>query len=333
MAVCMLLLGMLTAAVQAQENADRMRLILKDGSYQVVLSYTVRSDTVRFHSAERGDWEQVPAQLVDWTATVAYNHEHALDSDANAQAEADASSPAGQAAAALDRQERAQRADERARQPEVAPGLRLPDESGVWGFDTYQDTPELVRIRQSDGDLNLDMGHSVKAAAIPKGGAKELIRLDGYKAAVSFHVARPVFYIALQVRNEPPPREDAMVVDTHGAAAATADKTEGGSPDTTYVAVRLEVVHGERMATGSQLRPLAHDGSPDGQAEVVSLEKRILPGGHWMRVTPSADLSLGQYSLIEVLPGGGWNMDGWDFGVNPMAPENKGAHAPLSSAP
>lgn len=329
--LCTVLLLAASAAMPlwAQANPDRERLILKDGSYQVVLSYTIQGAQVRFRSAERGDWEVLPSDLVDWTATERYNREHASGQDAAAAA-AD-NNPAAQAAAALDREEAAQRADELARQPVVAHGLRLPDESGVWGLDMFNGTPELVRIRQSDGDLNLDMGHSVKAAAIPRGGAKELIRLDGYKAPVEFHVARPVFYIALDVKNEPPPREDAMVVDTHGADAAMRDKNQQASPDSTYALVRLEVWRGQRTATGEQLRALMSGGSFDGSAGVVATEQRILPGAHWMRVTPRDDLNLGQYSLIEVLPGGGWNMDGWDFGVNPMAPENKGAFAPLDS--
>ena len=313
--------------LRAQENPNRARLILKNGTYQVVLSYTVKAGQLRFRSAERGDWEEMPADLVDWPATETYNREHT--DGASVRESVEPGSAAAQAAAELDRQEAAQRADEKARQPVVAPGLRLPDESGVWGLDTYDSTQELVRIRQSDGDLNLDMGHSVKAAAIPQGGAKELIRLPGYRAAVSFHVPRPVFYIALDVKNEPPAREDAMVVNTHGADAAMHDKTAQASPDTTYALVRLLVWRGERTATGAQLRALARGGSEDGSAEVVATKKYILPGGHWMRVEPLSDLNLGQYSLVEILPGGGWNMDGWDFGVNPMAVENKGAFSPL----
>jgi hypothetical protein len=52
-----------------------------------------------------------------------------------------------------------------------------------------------------------------------------------------------------------------------------------------------------------------------------------------MRVTPRGDLNLGQYSLVEVFGGrdfGGFNQDGWDFGVNPMAAENKGGFLPLT---
>ncbi len=48
-----------------------------------------------------------------------------------------------------------------------------------------------------------------------------------------------------------------------------------------------------------------------------------------MRIAPRGDLNLGQYSLVELLGDGGFNLDGWDFGVNPMAPENKGGFQPI----
>lgn len=308
----------------AQDAPGRQHLILKDGTYQVVSRYEVKGDRVRFLSAERGDgWEEMPADLIDWKATERYNHEHAPD------AKPDPNSPAAQEAAELDREMAATRASEAGRQPEVAHGLRLPDESGVWGFDSFSDVPQLVRIRQSDGDLNLDMGHSVKAAAIPAGGSRDLIRLEGYKAAVSFHVARPVFYIALDDSKDALAREDAMVMDTHGASAAVEGKTQKASPDNIYALVRLRVWKNERAASALELRGLGTGGAADGSAEIVATERTILPGGHWMKVTPRSDLNLGQYSLIELLPGGGFNLDGWDFGVNPMAPANKGSYAPV----
>src|SRR5580658_7360187 len=96
------------------------RLILKDGTYQIVRKYEVIGDRVRYISVERGgDWEELPNDLIDWPATQKWEKQQA-------DLAKDAQSPAMQEAAELDKEEAAERQSQKDRRPEIARGLNLP---------------------------------------------------------------------------------------------------------------------------------------------------------------------------------------------------------------
>src|ERR1035441_10185943 len=85
-----------------------LRVILKDGSYQLVRDYQIAGDRVRYLSQERGEWEELPADLVDWDATNKWAKDHA-------QLVGEDSSPAMKEAADIDAEESDERNDEKAR--------------------------------------------------------------------------------------------------------------------------------------------------------------------------------------------------------------------------
>ena len=96
----------LLAATPALSQQLAKRLILKDGTYQLATRWEVKGERVRYLSAERNEWEEVPNSLVDWAATDKYEKDRAagkpapeaveLDKELEAERQADeARSPHG----------------------------------------------------------------------------------------------------------------------------------------------------------------------------------------------------------------------------------------------
>ncbi|WP_158751082.1 hypothetical protein [Acidobacterium sp. S8] len=311
--------------VRCMAQVGDKRLILKDGSYQVVTQYEVKGDRVRYKSAERGgEWEEIPNTLVDWPATEKWNKEHAPGALATAEAEREKKEQSD--AAEIDKEEQQERDAEKARMPVVSPGLRLPDESGVWVMDTFQATPELVRMQQSNGDLNKDLGHNVLKATInPMGGSKQLIQIDGARSKIQLHVNQPELYVALDASDEGTLPDDALKVDTHGASAKV-DKNNHSSPTSRYVIVRVQQRRNLRVVAAMNISMV---GKVSHSEDIVETTSQILPGNHWMKVIPKVPLSFGEYALMEVLSPQEVNLDVWDFGVDPRAPENKNTLTPI----
>ncbi len=319
---------LMAAILQVAAQPTRQRLILKDGTWQVITKYEVKGDRVRFYSAERDEWEEIPNNLIDWPATEKWNRQHKPGADS--EASPDTSDAAQSEAAKIDAEERAAREAEAARIPIVAPGLRLPDESGLWALDTFQGQPELVHVEQSNGDLNRASEHSIVRANIgsPQ-GAKEAIRIEGASAKIQLHVDDPVLYISLDnpsgaVDSSAP--ESALTVDTHGASDAAKDKHSHSSPDSRYAILRVSSSHNLRTVLAREIALL---GQPGHSEDIIETNKEILPGARWMKITPKMQLLIGEYALIEILSPREVNVDVWAFGVNPRARENKDARTAI----
>ncbi len=312
---------LVTVAVFA-ENAANKRLILKDGSYQVVTKYQVAGDRVRYISTERGgDWEELPKELVDWPATEKWAKDHVPG--------VMPTSPVAQDAASIDKEEQQERAEQDARMPQIGPGLRLPDDDGVWGFDTFRGQPELVELTQNSGNVSENTTHNVLRAAVnPFGGTKQLIQLEGARSKVQFHVSEPVLYVSLSTGEPEVADDSAHVVDTHGAGSVPC-KNCYSSPKSTYAIVRVQPRKAIRVIGAMNVSML---GKVSNSEDIIETTTEILPGKHWMKVTPRQPLEIGEYALMEVLGPKEVNLSVWDFGVNPQAPEGKNAHTPIQGS-
>jgi len=304
----------------------RTRLILKDGSYQIVMSYQLKGKIVSYVSAERGETEEIPADLVDWDATHKWERTHSPVDEVNA----------GQAPApVIDPDLLKEEADRRALTPEVAPNLNLPELDSVVALDYFHGVPELVPLVQTDGELNRTTGHNIlKLAVNPRSAQHQIVQLKGETAAVQMHVDQPVIYLRVGDDSGIRPGGTPLVVDTHGAGSKGTEGvnagTTGGSPDSGYVMVRADVRTDARVLASFNIGML---GGTKTQEDVIETTSELLPGGHWMKVTPKKPMDFGEYALMEVISEKEVNMGVWDFGVHPVAPENRDAIKPEPKRP
>ncbi len=308
------------ASQPAPANPHRTRLILKDGSYQIVMSYTVVGSRVRYVSAERGgDPEEIPLALVDLPATQLWDKQHAPP-DPNAPS-------AERPAPAIDPELLKEEADRALLSPEVAPALRLPPEDPVLVLDTFRATPDLVPLVQSQGDLKPQAAHNtIRALVNPHSSAHTVVILKGEKSDVQLHVPDPAFYLKLD--DELTSSGQALTVDTHGAAAQAGARKL--SPTHDYVIVRLDVRQDARVVASFDINAL---GTAKHQEDVVETTPTVLPGGHWLKLVPAEQLLIGEYALMEVLGEKEVNLGVWDFGIHPTAPENRDLIKPETRRP
>src|SRR5208283_1916228 len=266
--------------------ARNHRLILKDGNYQLVRDYQIVGDRVRYLSQERGEWEELPANLVDWDATHKWEKEHAdlVEEDA---------SPAMKEAEELDKEESQERNEQNARMPLVAEGLELPDEDGVFVLDTFEGTPELVELISSELSMNSKSRKGVSVLN-PLATQKASLELQGAHAKVHLHVNDPVIYLSLGVSDEAEPvLTHPITVDT-GSAQAVNGKHGAHSPQSGFVIVRVDQRQAVRVVGAIKTGPT---GTVTQDEDTIPTKVEEMPGKHWLRVTPQQKLTIGEYAL------------------------------------
>lgn len=282
------------------------RLILKDGSYQSVTKYEVQGERVRYFSAERGEWEEVPKSLIDWDATEKF--EQGRDPG-----------KLSPEAVELDKELETERKAEQARSPQVAPGLHLPDEGGIFLLDTYENQPQLSELHQSGGDVDKNTKTNVLRAAInPLAGAKKTIELPEAHAKIQSHTTVPSLYINIDLNNN----SDAAPAT---AQAATGEpRPAAPSNNDRFKIIRVDSKGNKRVA-GTIKVALAGTAKTD--ERFVPSTVTTMTGG-WVKLTPTDSLVPGEYAVAELLGKEGINLYVWDFGVNPSAPANPFAWKP-----
>jgi hypothetical protein len=290
----------------AQQLAKR--LILKDGSYQLATKWEVKGDRVRYLSAERDEWEELPNSLVDWPATDKFEKDRA----------AGVPSPE---AVELDKEIEAERRAEEAKTPQVAPGLHLPEDGGMLLLDTFQTQPQLVPLQQNTGEVNRNTKTNILRSAInPIASSKQTIELDGLHASVQAHATLPTIYVNLDL-------------DQGSSLSSQQPEQQRQQPQLPeqswdrYHIVRMQSKKGKRIVGDIKINPL---GKATQEQNLVLTTSQRLTGG-WVKVTPATALEPGEYAVVELL-GNGMNTYVWDFGVNQAAPANATALKPEQPA-
>lgn len=176
--VCLALLSLCCLAIFTPPAAAQTKLYLKDGSYQLVKSYQIEGDRVRYYSLDRSQWEEVPLALVDFKATEAAATAKQLQQqkvlkDAESAGAGSYAMPAN--AGFL-----------------VAPGVRLPQSEGMYAYDGAR----VITLIQSQGSIERDKKRAALNMALPGPilKSRSLVTLPGPAAGVRMINPQPVFY-------------------------------------------------------------------------------------------------------------------------------------------
>jgi hypothetical protein len=173
------------------------RLYLKDGTYQVASEYKVLKDRVSYLSVERGEWEDLPLELIDFDRTKKEmaQHEEELKADAKSQAEEDA-----------------------AQRLAVKQVEQIPSEPGVYYI--HNDNLEVVKVAESKIVNNKKRTVLKAISPIPMVSAKSTLEIDGDSAAKEITEKRPEFFFRLStfesfaIIKVLPTKKGARVVET-----------------------------------------------------------------------------------------------------------------------
>lgn len=128
------------------------KLMLKNGSYELVREYEIQGERVRYYEIDRSQWEVIPTAIVDWQATK--------------REEADEE----QSQAALLGKVQKQEAEHKAVQSldidaslEVSPGIFLPPGAGLFAFDGKA----VLQVPQAQTDSHVSKTRFLERVLVP----------------------------------------------------------------------------------------------------------------------------------------------------------------------
>jgi hypothetical protein len=157
------------------------KLVLKDGSFELVREYEIDGDRVRYYNLDSSQWEVMPAALVDWNATKKLEAQEA-------QSEAQLLEKAHQ-----QEQERRLMPLDIDASLEVAKGVFLPSGDGLFVFDGTAVTP----LTQAGTDTAVAKKRVLEQVLIPVPvvPSRHNISIPGNRSRLRVRSRQPEFYM------------------------------------------------------------------------------------------------------------------------------------------
>jgi len=274
------------AAAPANRAARGKKLVLKDGNFQLVRSYERKGDRVRYYSIERGDWEEIPAALVDWDATAKAEAaeegaEAALVSKIHKQEEANNMQPPVDVDASL----------------QIAPAVFLPSGEGMFVLEGKS----VTKLEQVGSQVKVEKKRVFEQviSPVPIVPGKHHVEIPGARAKVRVNLSGTLeFYL----------REAPSDADRDTTITRSSRPGESGPA----VELVRATVKGNRRQLEEIRSLFGNELSRD--RKTISIERWDVAATVY-RFTLSQALEPGEYALAEILPDG-MNLYVWDFGVD-----------------
>jgi hypothetical protein len=238
------------AAQQASPNSSAtasrgIKLVLKDGTFQLVREYKIEGDRVRYYSLDRSDWEEIPAALVDWGQT---KKEEAEENEADA---------------ALVKKAERQVAESRIMPMsvdaslEVAPGIFLPPGEGLWVFNNKAVLP----IAPADPIYKTNKKRQIEKilSPIPIVSTRQAVLIQGAHSKLRIQTGEPEFYMRTTENAAPDLELVAAEIEGSSREIARVDqlfKTETASSSHVLLMQRWQIAKDVyRYTLGQTLQP------------------------------------------------------------------------------
>jgi hypothetical protein len=186
------------SSTQSQQNEAKSpppvlprgkKLILKDGSFQLVREFEIQGDRVRYYSIDSSDWEEIPESLVDWDATKKEELRESQRADAAIAQEKKKEQLQGATPLDIDAS------------IEAAPGVFLPPGAGPFAFDGKA----IFAMMQADMNSTVDKRKAVERVLVPIPiiPSRHTVSIAGTRAKLRIRYAQPEFYMRTSDGTQP----------------------------------------------------------------------------------------------------------------------------------